>query len=676
MMSAALQTTLTPTPHLAVLHQQRLYILSALQRTHIVLDGARARLNTIENTLVENRRCCLATHPPTTASQPGSAYTPSRSYSSTLSSEPCHTPPDFPASHTADDQPDNRSANQIQNTQNRLSRATKKKLQHSRWRARGTLRNCVTEERALLENLHTIQRRILRLQDDALRDSTFAASELVAMTQTEFRNSPWMSGWTVEFGEKTAPLGCGFGPSEEPRKMSYGAPPGGMRGSIDATRKQSDSLNAYAWMNGSGMPHNGNTLPIINAQLIPLQQHSQLQVNTSCNPAQFVGQFQQGYPQPFIYAPAIASPLLLDPETTAEDLYDWQNGTTDATGCIDPSSVFYNLDPYHSFSYSPSGSFSSSYPIHAMRQQEDTPSLDLPEPQYITTNNDSSANEPISCTSPFPEEWDLASALRAGRSGSNSNKDKDAATSTPSRKGHGRRGHMRQLSALLSPRGSRVYHIDDLLPPSPGPRTAPLESESRKQSLAMMQDADDDDVAPGARDMGFGGWLMPTAANGHGAKGKGKGRALDPTSPTFVPGAAFFAFKMPEHGQGQDVVMGEGADEKRESLFVVAAPVDESGSSVNSSFSTADSGVQQQEQAASPASGGSVEKRRYSSAAVDLLLNRFKENAANPIKKRRSWKRGSSGGRKGYAPAGRGSLRVMGSVSEGVEEVTVMMEVV
>lgn len=637
MMSAALQSTLTPTPHLTVLHQQRLYIVSALQRTHVVLDGVRARLNTIENTLAENKRHCSTTDT-TISSQLDSPDTSSRTSSSNLPSEPSNTPPESPASHTADDQPDDDTAAPNQEEQARLSRATKKKLQHSRWRARSTLRNCVAEERALLENLHTIQDRILRLQDDALRDSTFAAPAPVGMTQTEFCNAPWMSGWTVEFGEKTAQLGCGFGPSDVPRKTSFGAPPGGaIRGSIDASLKQASFLNANTWMNSSGVSQIGNTAPIINAQLIPLT-HPQLQVNTSCNQSQFPAQFQAQYPQPFIYSPAITSPLLLDPETTAEDLYDWQNGDASGNpyGCVDPSSVYYNVDPYHSFSYSSSGSFS--YTITQIPQENSDP--DSHTTQDATATNDPSADAQASCLSPFPEEWDLASALRAGRSGGASTDDKDNGTSTPRH----RRRHVRQLSALLSPRGSRVYHIDDLLPPSspggPGP-------QSRKPSAVVVQ-------ADGPHDMGFGGWLP----QGHEAKGKGK--ALDPTSPTFVPGAAFFAFGAPSG----DVAMGERHPSRpAEEMVVVTAPV-ETNSSVSSN-GTVDSATG----SSPPGSvGGGAEKRRYSgysAAAVDLLLNRFKENAANPIKKRRNWKRGAKGKQQqGGAGAGVEGLGIMTRVGE------------
>ncbi|OJD40298.1 uncharacterized protein BKCO1_1000493 [Diplodia corticola] len=721
MMSAALQTALTPTPHLAVLHQQRLYILSALQRTHIIIDSARARLNAIDNALSGNKRQSSTTVP-SRLSQSHCSHRPSRPSSSTLSSDPCDTAPRAPADRTADDQPhDIASPNQEQ--RNRLSRATKKKLQHSRWRARGTLRNCTAEERALLESLRTVQDQILQLQDLALRDSTSLLTMPGPMAQTDFGTNPWMSGWAVEFGEKTAPLGCGFGPGDCAPGMA--APNGAMCPAVDGDAKQnSNNPRADTWMRDSGMPQNGNTMPIFNPQLMPFDHtavNPQLQINTAFNQGQFAAQLQAAYAQQFIYSPVITSPLLLDSETTAEDLYDWQNGDEagDPYGCVDPSSTQYNADPYSSFSYSTGGSFSYPEPIASPI-----------EPAQSSTQN---SGEP--CRSPFPESWDLATALRVGRSppADEGSPKIDGViangSGTPGRPAP-RRRHVRQLSALTSPRGSRVYHIDDLVPDhqQPRPRSGAGPGPCEDRSAAAGGTAADRrgsvvvQSAEVGRDMGFGGWLEKPQwadqvaeeeeeeqqheqeqqggdgrhqttvnnSNNNDNKWKGKGKALDPTSPTFVPGAGFFALRAPAVNAAPAAAAAAAAapDDDRIDMSSFTfpprpAPAAPQQAAVDpnvapdsglSSFSSTgvDSAIDQTSPSAVAAAAAAAENKRrysngYSSAAVDLLLNRFRENAANPIKKRRSWRKNLNlnvNGGRGTTAAMAGKMTVMGAVGE------------
>ncbi|KAL1627737.1 hypothetical protein SLS56_006186 [Neofusicoccum ribis] len=600
----------------------------------------------------------------TLATQPSSNATP-RTSSSTAPSDERRTPPKASTSQTADDQPRHRDDDQ----QSRLPRATKKKLQHSRWRARGTLRNCIAEERALLENLRSVQHRILHLQDAALRDSA-------VMAQADFCSSPWQSGWRVEFGETAGQLGWGFGPSDvAPRK---GSVTGVMRRSIDAAAKQRSNSKAGVWTANT-------TAPILNAHLIPLTQaHPQLQIITPNNQPQIPNHLQAPFLQPYAFSPGLPSPFLLDPETTAEDLYAWQNGDADATAdpydCVDPSSVLYNVDPYYSFSYSPSASFS--YPTATPQSQQQTAQHDDSQPTTQYATDPAEANPAPPCTSPFPERWDLATALRVGRTQTGGGAPNSIIVAEDGAAG---RRHVRALSALLSPRGSCVLHIDDLVPPpqaDPGPRSAGF--ESRKPSLAEP-------------------WAPPRPTS----KGKGKAKALNPTSPTFVPGATWTMAPPPPPPSSSKkpavaVMMAEMVDaspkttvkrpETAEEAMAAAAAASSGCSSFSSAAdSAASAGARDDDDddssapsslEASPASSAGGEKRRYSAAAVDLLLNRFRENAANPIKKRRSWKKARAGcvgsvGGAGSAEAMFEGMRVMGVVGEeGAEEIQIMMEVV
>ncbi|KAL1642619.1 hypothetical protein SLS58_005390 [Diplodia intermedia] len=551
------------------------------------------------------------------------------------------------------------------------------------------------------------------------------------MAQPDFATNPWMSGWAVEFGDKPAQLGCGFGPSGCAPGMA--APGGGMYPSAAAGAKQpSNNPGPDAWMRDCGMPQNGNTMPIINAQLMPLDHtgiNPQLQINTAFNQSQFAAQLQAAYAQQFIYSPGITSPLLLDSETTAEDLYDWQNGDEengDPYGCVDPSSTLYNADPYNSFSCSANGSFSYPEPIASP----------------IETAQPSTQANGEPCRSPFPESWDLATALRVGRSppADEGSPKIDGVlangSGTPGRPAP-RRRHARQLSALTSPRGSRVYHIDDLVPDTQQPRPrsgagpGPCEDNGpgpvdRRGSVVVQS-------AEVGRDMGFGGWLAKpqwadqvaeedeeeqeqervqqpeVVVRGHrhqttmDKKWKGKGKALDPTSPTFVPGAGFFALRAPDQPPAAPAATTRAGDDDMidmsafkfppppppqqqqpqpqpqahvESAAAAAVPVPDS--SISSFSSTGvDSAIDQSSPGAVAAAetAAAENKRRYSSgggyssAAVDLLLNRFRENAANPIKKRRSWRKNlnlnvNGGGGGGGRAAMAGKMTVMGAVGE------------
>ncbi|KKY13179.1 hypothetical protein UCDDS831_g09267 [Diplodia seriata] len=334
------------------------------------------------------------------------------------------------------------------------------------------------------------------------------------MAQPDFATNPWMSGWAVEFGDKPAQLGCGFGPSDCAPGMA--APNGGMcmyPSPAAGAKQPSNNPGADSWMRDCGMAQNGNTMPIINAQLMPLDHtgiNPQLQINTAFNQSQFAAQLQAAYAQQFIYSPGITSPLLLDSETTAEDLYDWQNGDEengDPYGCVDPSSTQYNADPYNSFSCSANGSFSYPEPIASP----------------IETAQPSTQANGEPCRSPFPESWDLATALRA---------------------------HAESAVAVAVP-------------------------DSSISSFSST----------------------------------GVDSAIDQSSPGAIAAAE---------------AQAAAAENKRR-------------------YSSG-----------------------YSSAAVDLLLNRFRENAANPIKKRRSWRKNlnvnvnGNGGRAAMA----GKMTVMGAVGQ------------
>ncbi|KAF2083723.1 hypothetical protein K490DRAFT_60224 [Saccharata proteae CBS 121410] len=118
---------------LAVLEQQRLYLMSGLSRTRIIIDGIHAKLASVEQSLQSPEK---------------------------------------------------------------LQRAKKKKLQHTRWRVKTTLRNCENEQHALFQNLRACEERIWQLQ--AAMYPAYSNAQL-AMGYTS-PLQPWFSTQTIDPG--------------------------------------------------------------------------------------------------------------------------------------------------------------------------------------------------------------------------------------------------------------------------------------------------------------------------------------------------------------------------------------------------------------------------------------------------------------------------------------------
>ncbi|KAK8231384.1 hypothetical protein HDK77DRAFT_485589 [Phyllosticta capitalensis] len=532
---------------LSYLHQQRQYILSALSKTQIIMDGLHSKIADAERCLTVNASSKIALQA---------------------------------------DGSDNSSTNNETDTKAPavagLGRAQKKKLQQTRWRARTSLRNCENEQQVLFESLRSVQDRILRVQADILDKDVGGWVPPPAAAHQRHHHHQYHHQATPDPGAVMA---------------AYAA-------------------NLYA----GSMP-------------FPATGHTHAHTHT--NP---YTHYPQGIP-PSAY---------LDPETTSDDLWAWQASDTQGPYAALAPSLLSN-DPYqyaylyqnqqgHDYEWADWDAAGRRF-SRAMRSSHGGPGpmevvdemgthhyiYDKEKQQAGGTHSPSKDETGQVAPGVFPEKWELgrpslnlAVCTTTAADGEGDDVGPTSAVSTAMKAAlsigsTNGRGHKRVQSAALSPKTSvfvpgKAAHGEVEKDGNGGPVTAATGTSAIKSAFATTTGS---------------GISQTSAAHVHFAEPPRKS-SINPRATPFKAPSSPYPFPH------------DGNSSKAKSAPYT--PPHRRNSSLNSTASSTSSFVSINGDDASAKQGdgdGSPHKRRYSAAAVDLILHRLKENEGKPRKQRR-----------------------------------------